>query len=253
MKLNYGFFVGIFFVVEIGLIVPSIGQSGSSSIPENTNMAVQQQQNNSTGNTTFIDSGLKVKLSVFFESLCPDSRRFFTNELEPNIHDLKDLIQLELVPFGKARIISTERMICQHGANECDGNRIMACIIARNAEVEQTVKTISCLFENDPQSSIEQCVKQFLPDVQPADIENCRQSKESFAMMEEAERKTGRLNYVPHLRINDKASNEIQMDCEQNLKTCICKYYTGKTKDTACDPSKAAGTAVAAPVPEATQ
>lgn len=180
----------------------------------------------------------KVKLGVFFESLCPDSRRFFASELEPSIRDIKDLIELDLVPFGKARVVSKQKMLCQHGANECDGNRIMACIISRSKDVVQTVQTIDCLFKNGPQNSIDKCVKKFMPNNNPADIESCRQSNESFGMMEIAEKRTGRLNYVPHLKINDESSNDIQSDCESDLKGCICKYYKGSTKGTYCEMKK---------------
>lgn len=176
----------------------------------------------------------RVKLGVYFESLCPDSRRFFSSELEPSIHDIKSLIELELVPFGKARVVSKQKMLCQHGANECDGNRIMACIIDRSKEVVQTVQTIDCLFKNGPQSSVDKCVKKFLPEVSPADIETCRHSAESFRMMETAEQKTGRLSYVPHLKINDQSSDDVQSDCESDLKSCICKYYKGSTVGTYC-------------------
>lgn len=45
-----------------------------------------------------------VKVTVFYESLCPDSIRFIENQLLPNYDSLKEFITLDFVPFGKASV-----------------------------------------------------------------------------------------------------------------------------------------------------
>ena len=46
-----------------------------------------------------------VKLSVHYESLCPDSIRFVTTQLFPSWqHFGEDILQLDLNPFGKANV-----------------------------------------------------------------------------------------------------------------------------------------------------
>jgi interferon gamma-inducible protein 30 len=43
-------------------------------------------------------------VEVLYESLCPDSIYFITRELGSVYADLKDFIDLKLVPFGKASV-----------------------------------------------------------------------------------------------------------------------------------------------------
>ncbi|KAG8198797.1 hypothetical protein JTE90_007101 [Oedothorax gibbosus] len=44
----------------------------------------------------------KVKLDVYYETNCPDSMRFITRQLYPVYLEMKDAIDIQLVPFGKA-------------------------------------------------------------------------------------------------------------------------------------------------------
>ena len=46
-----------------------------------------------------------VKLSVYYESLCPDSIRFITTQLFPTWqHFGNDILNVDLHPFGKANV-----------------------------------------------------------------------------------------------------------------------------------------------------
>lgn len=44
----------------------------------------------------------KVRMTVYFESLCSDTQRFFREQLTPTYSELSDIIDLQFVPFGKA-------------------------------------------------------------------------------------------------------------------------------------------------------
>lgn len=71
-----------------------------------------------------------VKVGVFFESLCPDCRDFFLNQVAPAISEVSSITQLVLIPYGNAKytiINSTSehpdiKFTCQHGPEECVGN-----------------------------------------------------------------------------------------------------------------------------------
>ena len=44
-------------------------------------------------------------MSVYYESLCPDSIRFVTKQLYPSWkHFGKDILKVDLNPFGKANV-----------------------------------------------------------------------------------------------------------------------------------------------------
>lgn len=49
---------------------------------------------------------LQLPVSVFYEALCPDSIKFFKEQLLPTYKALGKYINLNFVPFGKARQVS---------------------------------------------------------------------------------------------------------------------------------------------------
>ncbi|KAG5899567.1 hypothetical protein JTB14_022898 [Gonioctena quinquepunctata] len=75
----------------------------------------------------------RVDVSVYYESLCPDSKRFFTQQLYPSLQgNLSTFVNLTLVPYGKTKAtmdINEWRFECHHGENECYGNKIQACAL----------------------------------------------------------------------------------------------------------------------------
>jgi hypothetical protein len=56
--------------------------------------------------------GYKQNIDVYFESLCPDSKRFITTQLSYVLDDFKNLIRVNLVPYGKASV--TEKKFYEH-------------------------------------------------------------------------------------------------------------------------------------------
>lgn len=50
-------------------------------------------------------------VTVFYEALCPDSRSFFTKQLLPTFEKIPHLIQINLVPYGKAKVSSLDVVI----------------------------------------------------------------------------------------------------------------------------------------------
>lgn len=187
-----------------------------------------------------INNSSKVTLGVYFEALCPDSRRFIHDQLLPNFERLEPVMQVKLVPFGKARVLGNNKMMCQHGQAECRGNRLMACVMKRAANASDdgdnydynspaslpVVRTIGCLFYQQTRDSLQECVAKNLAHVNVSQVEECAASDESYLMMERFERETGnRPAYVPELRLDNKQSAEIQSDCEDDLVSCICRHH----------------------------
>jgi hypothetical protein len=71
----------------------------------------------------------KVKLGVYLESLCPDSRSFVNEQLTPTFNILSQIFDVDLVPFGNSEYTyntTTKEVLfkCQHGFQECYGNKI---------------------------------------------------------------------------------------------------------------------------------
>ena len=45
-----------------------------------------------------------VKVTVYYEALCSDSRNFILNQLVPTYEKLRQHIALDLIPYGKAQV-----------------------------------------------------------------------------------------------------------------------------------------------------
>lgn len=70
----------------------------------------------------------KLPIRIYYESLCPDSRKLL-NDLGREYHSFKKYIALEFVPFGRAESLDAagNEFKCHHGEKECVSNRIHSC------------------------------------------------------------------------------------------------------------------------------
>lgn len=54
-----------------------------------------------------IDSNVsKIKVTVYYEALCSDSRNFVLKQLLPTYSILHEYMELDLIPYGKAQVIT---------------------------------------------------------------------------------------------------------------------------------------------------
>nr|CAD7453678.1 unnamed protein product [Timema tahoe] len=75
-----------------------------------------------------------VNVTVLYETLCPDSVAFITEQLYPAVqqYSTADVI-VDFVPFGKGDYTvhpdGSITFTCQHGPEECQGNKVHACAV----------------------------------------------------------------------------------------------------------------------------
>jgi interferon, gamma-inducible protein 30 len=43
-------------------------------------------------------------MDIYYESLCPDSVRFISQQLKPLYNDFKKHLDISLIPFGKSNV-----------------------------------------------------------------------------------------------------------------------------------------------------
>ncbi|CAG9770802.1 unnamed protein product [Ceutorhynchus assimilis] len=96
--------------------------------------AVAQQDNQQhASHNNMNHENHRVNVAVYYESLCPDSRKFFTQQLYPSLQgNLSNFVNLTLVPYGKTKMEFKQNEYefdCHHGAKECEGNKIQACAL----------------------------------------------------------------------------------------------------------------------------
>merc|ERR1712071_649608 len=156
------------------------------------------------GNVEEMEQG-RIRLDVYYESLCPDSRMFLINQLGRHYDSIASFVHVRLIPFGKARFEAKKNggydFDCQHGARECQGNMLHACGIEYSNSTVQGVEYAVCLMRSLANS--EKCVKTFGLDYDT--IKKCA------------------LTFVPWLVFNQKWSAENQDGGLDDLKATVCK------------------------------
>ncbi|XP_069956198.1 gamma-interferon-inducible lysosomal thiol reductase [Cherax quadricarinatus] len=95
------------------------------------------------------EPGAPVKVSVYYETLCPDSQRFITNQLYPVWLNLMDIMEIDINAYGKANDTEVDDgyvFECQHGPDECEGNIMMACAREYIEEDEFFMTFLNCIM-----------------------------------------------------------------------------------------------------------
>ena len=94
----------------------------------------------------------KVSIQVYYETLCPDSIAFVTQQLFPTYIKLGKYLNVEFKPYGFATSTSDGNggwtFECQHGPNECNGNLYAACLIDRLDQNDLQVAVINCIMDD---------------------------------------------------------------------------------------------------------
>ncbi|XP_047484749.1 gamma-interferon-inducible lysosomal thiol reductase-like [Penaeus chinensis] len=175
----------------------------------------------------------RVKVSVYFESLCSDSMKFFKSQLYPVWQDLQDIIDLEFIPFGKARATPTEtgdyEFECQHGPDECYGNRVMSC--AQNSlPIGTQVEFFQCMMtKRYPAFFGKQCSEEI--GIAWAPLQECAESPKGAAMLYQNGIRTAslkpRVHFIPTITINGRYDNRQLRVSLMALRSQICASYDG--------------------------
>lgn len=92
----------------------------------------------------------QLHIGLYYESLCPACQDFATNQLYPIYNDIRNHIELLLVPFGKSESVNNgEAFFCQHGPAECSGNEIQSCVFdAINYDQDASVRFLNCQMQS---------------------------------------------------------------------------------------------------------
>lgn len=195
-------------------------------------------------NTLFLTShpNLQIPVTVYYESLCPDSKAFITQQLTPTLKSpLAKFVTLQLVPYGKStyKTQGSETVFdCHHGPNECLGNKIHSCAIkniesdsfqAGKTKQSKTVDFINCIMSNsfpDQTFQTESCglkneVKNW------KNIQECSNSTEGSTLLKENGQLTQSLNpelsTVPTILFRNHFDREAHQLALIDFPGALCK------------------------------
>lgn len=183
-----------------------------------------------------------VKVSVYYESLCPDSVAFIDNQLVPTFKKLSKAIDLDLVPYGKANQTLNKghwQFTCQHGPEECKGNKLHACLVDSlyPKRSNKLVKVIGCLMGNDDHfKALHQCARKVK--LNPAKFIRCAKSVKGenllAALGDRTHDITPKITYIPTIAFNDVYKEEESKAAETDLESVVCKYVPNMCGTSPC-------------------
>ncbi|XP_055852944.1 GILT-like protein 1 [Episyrphus balteatus] len=208
------------------------------------------------------NAAVKVPVTIYYESLCPDSAALITEKIHPVLQDeLKEHVDITWVPFGKSEMYTQGADVeftCHHGPNECYGNKVHACAIniiqANSYQAEFTRESLTLDFI----TCLMKVGKNFPDNVYPgakcarenhintwANIETCANSTEGSKLLQEQGKMTNAfqkpLTSVPTVVFKHVFDNDVQQMALKDFKTTLCGYIMEPKPKTCMPVNSAAG------------
>ncbi|XP_044259387.1 gamma-interferon-inducible lysosomal thiol reductase-like [Tribolium madens] len=182
-----------------------------------------------------------VKVSLYYESLCPFCRQFVTQELYPGYKKIKDFLLIDLVPFGKANVTKIDgnwEFKCQHGPKECLGNKIQACVLTKSFQKDSKIGFVYCMMNSSDPGKIsiaESCASN--NGILWRDIVDCVQGTQGDDFLAHYGDVTNdldpKLTYVPHILFNGIFNATLEDLARDNFFKTVCGLFN--TKPDACN------------------
>ncbi|XP_076928326.1 gamma-interferon-responsive lysosomal thiol protein-like [Bidens hawaiensis] len=179
--------------------------------------------------------GDKVKLNLYYESLCPYCRNFILNDL-PKIYDngLIEIVDLKLSPYGNAKLLDNGTIVSWK--RECMLNTVEACAINAYPAMTEHLRFISCVERFADQGKHHDKWKTCFQKLKigPEDVTNCIKSGLGYALELQYADEIGALQpphrYVPWVTVDGQPLYE---DYE-NFTIYVCNAYKGPLVPQAC-------------------
>ncbi|KAK4883625.1 hypothetical protein RN001_006944 [Aquatica leii] len=176
----------------------------------------------------------KLKVSIYYEVLCPDSYQFLTQQFCPVYKKIGSSLNVHLVPYGRAthKFIDNEWIFtCQHGPDECWGNKIQACGINEVEEQDAKIEFMCCIMNNYQQAAtttqLNYCVHHL--NTTSKSVLNCTGSSLGTNLLVSYGNETHALNhlsFIPTIIFNDNLTQslDIQSSILHNFYDTTVKY-----------------------------
>uniref|UniRef100_A0A2A4K410 Uncharacterized protein n=1 Tax=Heliothis virescens TaxID=7102 RepID=A0A2A4K410_HELVI len=171
----------------------------------------------------------KVDVKLFYECLCPDCRTFDTMHLRPTVEKLASRLILNLYPYGNAETIDkgngNYEFKCQHGPEECYGNKLHACAIDFLRNETKAAFFNSCMMESSrtgrgsDDAAVDECGR--IMNIGTDTIKQCAKSYKGSVLLKyygDESKKVG-FKYVPYILINGVANDG------ENFMRDICAAF----------------------------
>lgn len=185
---------------------------------------------------------IPIKVSVYYEALCPDSRHFVLHQLVPAYEKGSRIIDFELVPYGKAK---TEEIVppgnrykfqCQHGAVECHANKIHACATKYVTNKKTLLKLVACMINDnmDPEQVALDCSRQLNVELSP--LLKCANGAEGEILLKNFGEMTyalsPKVSFIPTVLLKGNQYNQAQI--LKRLWASVCELFPEDSRPAEC-------------------
>ncbi|XP_047477060.1 gamma-interferon-inducible lysosomal thiol reductase-like isoform X2 [Penaeus chinensis] len=173
-----------------------------------------------------------MRIEIYYEVLCTDSRNFIMRQLTPAYEKLKDILQVGLVPYGKAETQEKNGKVtfdCQHGPRECEGNIVHACVTNIIKDEAKQIAIVHCMIDRNEQPMVvgKKCVEKHGEKWES--ISSCVTSDKGASILKHMGEMTHRLKpgvtFIPTITID--GSQEDQKHILLDFHKVLCKRYKG--------------------------
>nr|CAH7735771.1 unnamed protein product [Callosobruchus chinensis] len=179
----------------------------------------------------------RIRVSVYYEALCPDSKYFIIFQLLPVFEEFQNRVVLDLVPYGKAETVIVDGKLqfhCQHGETECFANKIHACVINAVHNPLEKLKYIACMIKDNmiPDDAGEKCGQEQNIDFKP--ILQCANSDKGSQYLKTFGERTHSLNppvrFIPTIELDGSQTIVPQSTILKDFLKAICLMLKFKPK-----------------------
>ncbi|XP_065217551.1 GILT-like protein 1 [Planococcus citri] len=184
----------------------------------------------------------KINITVYYEVLCYHSVKLVQTQLYSTWTELRDYINVEFVPFGKAAIEKlpngTWKADCQHGQYECYGNIIQACALDEfKNDSNKAVEFVHCSVSYNskyPFNTTSTCFERIKNDTESIERFNqCKTTDKGYELLAKYGDMTPSISYVPTMYFNGVYDVNFDDKARKNLTQAVCELIKS-AKPSAC-------------------
>ncbi|KAM3719786.1 GILT-like protein [Dirofilaria immitis] len=156
---------------------------------------------------------LPIKLSLYYEALCPYCQRFIANHLGNIYNQFRGLIELDMIPWGNSKLLQDGTIRCNHGPIECNANKLQSCVL-EYAKMKHALAFIICFERSLNDVGVESALQYCSGFIRNhyGRIRRCYDSERGIHLQRKAFHRTmsatpNRISEVPYLLINGYTPN----------------------------------------------
>ncbi|CAG9855733.1 unnamed protein product [Phyllotreta striolata] len=189
-----------------------------------------------------VTSQEQLKVTLFYEGLCPSCHNFFIEQLYPGFKKLGNALDIDLVSAQQPENNGSQiEWSCQHGPKECYINKVSACAIHVSDTQSKMMEFENCFLKDSDiyksQEYEEDLAKKCAAgnDLPWDKINSCLDKevdKILLAYEQRLKKVQPPIQYVPAILFNDKRDEDTENAAREDFVATACQLF--KTKPKAC-------------------